>query len=315
MYYNLHAKHLIEWSTCMFLQTNNPNSEDINSIHQYYMEIINSIPHVIYWMDTKCILKGCNNLFIQLLGVDSVNVLQGSPYRLMEQYANWNKERIEKLKLDDMSVLFSGEPQYNINEEPIEDAKGKNYFFQSSRVLMYNQNKEIIGLIVILKEISLNKETKSVKEVQSESKRKIKPKLQVKHAPAVLMVEDNIIAQNVEKALLTALHCHVDIAGSADAAIKLFHPGKYDLVLMDIGLEDSSGYIVAKKLRLKEENTKHHVPIIALTGYEADVVKYDCQHYFMEGVISKPLTYEQADQIIKHYIYHMDVPVRGLKTI
>nr|WP_232002710.1 response regulator [Legionella sainthelensi] len=133
--------------------------------------------------------------------------------------------------------------------------------------------------------------------------------------PKVLMVEDNVIAQNVEKALLTALNCQVDIANSADNAVKLFKPGKYDLVLMDIGLEDSSGYIVAKQLRQKERETEHHVPIIALTGFEADVVKYDCQHYFMEGAISKPLTCEQAEQIIKHYVYHMDVPVRGLKTI
>ena len=57
------------------------------------------------------------------------------------------------------------------------------------------------------------------------------------------------------------------------------------------------------------------MPIIALTGYEADVVKYDCRHYFMEGAISKPLTSEQAEQIIKHYVYHLDVPVRGLKSI
>jgi hypothetical protein len=57
------------------------------------------------------------------------------------------------------------------------------------------------------------------------------------------------------------------------------------------------------------------VPIIALTGYEADVVKYDCEQYFMEGAITKPLTSEQAEQIIKHYVYHMDVVVQGLKSV
>jgi CheY-like chemotaxis protein len=128
------------------------------------------------------------------------------------------------------------------------------------------------------------------------------------------MIEDNIIAQNVEKALLMALNCQVDIAESGDKALQLFGPGKYDLVLMDIGLEDTSGYVVAKQLRNMEKDTNHHVPIIALTGYEADVVKYDCEQYFMEGAITKPLTSEQAEQIIKHYVYHMDIPVNGLKS-
>lgn len=96
--------------------------------------------------------------------------------------------------------------------------------------------------------------------------------------------------------------------------MQLFDPGKYDLVLMDIGLADTSGYVVAKQLRNKEKGTNHHVPIIALTGYEAEVVKYDCEQYFMEGAITKPLTSEQAEQIIQHYVYHMDVEVKGLKS-
>ncbi|KTC93957.1 response regulator [Legionella cincinnatiensis] len=289
----------------------NKPQEDIDSIHQYYMEIINSMPNIVYWLDTNCNLKGCNNNFIKLLGLNTLQDLDGTPYQQMEAFGHWDKDRVEELKLDDMKVIFSGIPQHNVQEKPIRDDSGKNYYFQSSRIPMHNSNKDLIGLIVILNYLTPNDEievhTKSVQNVEQVSKENYLPK--------ILMVEDNIIAQNVEKALLTALNCQVDIASSADSAVELFYPGKYDLVLMDIGLEDSSGYIVAKQLRQKERETQHHVPIIALTGFEADVVKYDCQHYFMEGAISKPLTCEQAEQIIKHYVYHMDVPVRGLKTI
>ncbi len=287
---------------------------DIDSIHQYYMEIINSMPNIVYWIDAECNLKGCNNNFVKLLGLNTLNDLKGTPYQQMEKFAHWDMGRIEELKLDDMKVIFSGIPQHNVEEKPIEDSSGKTYHFLVSRVPMYNGSKKIIGLIVILNDVTLNKELATHLEVIQGNSQKIEHSIKEGYLPTVLMVEDNIIAQNVEKALLTALHCQVDIADSADSAIRLFHPGKYDLVLMDIGLEDSSGYVVAKQLRQKEKNTQYHVPIIALTGFEADVVKYDCQHYFMEGAISKPLTCEQAEQIIKHYVYHMDVPVRGLKT-
>ena len=119
----------------------------------------------------------------------------------------------------------------------------------------------------------------------------------------VLLVEDNIIAQHVQQSLLMSLNCDVDIAGSGDAACMLFEPGKYGIVFMDIGLQDTSGYIVSKTFREMEKNTRYHVPIIALTVYQAEVVKDDCSDYFMDGVITKPLTSEKALQIIKQHVY------------
>lgn len=295
-------------------QIKNANKESIEALHQSYMEVINAMPGIVYWVDKECNLIGCNNKFIKLLGLQTLSEVLGDPYSKMIESARWNSARIETLRLDDMKVLFSGTSQHNITEKPIEDENGKAVHFISTRVPMYNNKKEIIGLIVILTDVTLNKAIEDfAHQLLDRDKTENKP-LNNGQLPNVLMVEDNLIAQNVEKALLTALNCHVDIAGTADIAVRLFDPGKYDLVLMDIGLEDSSGYIVAKQLRQKEKDTRHHVPIIALTGYEAEVVKYDCQHYFMEGAISKPLTSEQAEQLIKHYIYHMDIPVRGLKS-
>lgn len=288
------------------------NQADTHAIHQYYMNIINAMPNIVYWIDKECNLKGCNSNFIKLLGLKTLTDCKGDPYQKMEYFAHWEKKRIEELKLDDMKVLFSEDASHHIEEAPIRNEEGKVLYFESSRVPMYDDNKEIIGLIVILTDVTINKMISEQTQINSENN---DSELINGHLPAVLMVEDNVIAQHVEKALLTSLHCQVDIADSADSALKLFEPGKYDLVLMDIGLENSSGYLVAKQLRQKEKDTTHHVPIIALTGYEADVIKYDCRHYFMEGAITKPLTSEQAEQIIKHFVYHMDVPVLGLKNI
>lgn len=291
------------------------HKEEIEAINQHYMEIINAMPNIVYWVDRACNLKGCNSNFRDLLGLQTLKDFNGSPYQQMAEFAHWNEERIEALKLDDMNVLFTGKATRNIEEKPIKNASGRVFYFQANRVPIQDMNKEIIGLVVILTDVTLSKALTAHHEQLSDEEQESNALMKDGRLPTVLMVEDNIIAQNVEKALLTSLHCQVDIADTADIAVQLFHPGKYDLVLMDIGLEDSSGYIVAKQLRQKEKDTSYHVPIIALTGYEADVVKYDCQHYFMEGAISKPLTSEQAEQLIKHYIYHMDVPVRGLKVV
>lgn len=288
-------------------------SKALETIHKQYMDIINALPDIVYWVDIECNLMGCNTNFVSLLGINSVHELKGTPYQQMKKHGKWSEERIETFKLDDMKVIFSGNSLTKVEEPPIVDKHGDTLYFQSNRVLMVDDKKKVVGLIVVLTDISALKKLDLAKKAKPKNNSKKATAAVNGHLPNVLMIEDNVVAQQAEKALLTGLNCRVDIAGTGDMALKLFDPGKYDLVLMDIGLGDTSGYVVAKQLRNMEKNTKHHVPIIALTGYQADIVKSDCEKYFMEGVISKPLTSEQAEQIIKHYVYHMDVNVQGLK--
>lgn len=289
------------------------------AIHQYYMDIINCMPNVVYWIDLDCELKGSNHNFVKLLGLHDLHDFKGTPYHLLEKYAHWPKKIIESFKLDDMSVIFSGKPKYNVQEAPFylehvgEKSEHDVVSYFSSRVPLFDKKKEAIGLVVILTNMA---DYKSIVLPISEalpSDSSLITSLS-ERPPRILMVEDNLIAQKVEQALMIALGCEVDTAESGEMAERLFEPGKYDIVLMDIGLQDTSGYIVAKKLREKEKDTEHHVPIIALTSYQADIVKYDCRDYFMNGVITKPLTKEQAQQIIDHYVYHKDVTISGLKS-
>lgn len=285
--------------------------KDHLDIHHYYMDIINCMPGIVYWVDLNCNLKGCNNHFIELLGLKRIQDFAGTPYEQMEKFTTWSKERIQAFKLDDMAVLFSGESKYNIEEAPVYNTPDEPTYYSATRVPLFDDNKHVTDLVVVLTDMTPFKQAeKSLIALQPEEKKEA-----VDHSiePNVLMVEDNLVAQKVEEALLMDLHCKVDIAESGDKALELFGPGKYDLVFMDIGLQDTSGYMVAKKFRQMEEHTVHHVPIIALTSYQADVVQHDCNEYFMDGVLSKPMTTEQAKQIIQHYIYHEDVPVDGIK--
>lgn len=314
------------------------------TIHQYYMDILNCLPNIVYWIDLNCELKGSNHNFVKLLGLNDLHDFKGTPYKLLEKYAQWSSDRVESFKLDDMSVIFSGKARTHIKEAPVylerpsesstdsthlaHDAKQEAMFlpqssatktsrtvinYLSTRVPLFDKKKEVVGLVVILMDLD---EYQSILLPESKS-----PPTHIdmmaslrERSPRILMVEDNLIAQKVEQALMIQLGCDVDVAESGEIAQILFNPGKYDVVLMDIGLQDTSGYIVAKKLREKEKGTDYHVPIIALTSYQADVVKYDCRDYFMDGVITKPLTQEQAQQIIDHYVYHKEVSISGFKS-
>ena len=170
----------------------------------------------------------------------------------------------------------------------------------------------MIGAVIVMVELTeqLFHEQRLIREAAQPLD---SPAVSKGEAPRVLIVEDNFVAKQVEEALLLALKCDVDTAATGQQALILFEPGKYDLVVMDIGLEDTSGYVLSKQFRQMEKNSNFHVPIIALTSFQADLVKYDCDYYFMDGVISKPLTAEQADQIVQHYVYRNNTAVTGLK--
>lgn len=289
--------------------------EDSNAIHQYYQSIINLMPNLVYWLDDKGHLKGCNNNFLKRLGLKRLQDFSGTPYPQMAKFSHWSEEQVELFRREDMKVLYSGESRYDVIEPPAYDKHGGLLYYLSTRVPLFDDNKNVIGLVVMLVDITARKKMEEQLNLASSRGELTASKLNKGGLPRVLLVEDNLIAQKAEQSLLLALSCQVDIANSGDQAVMLFDPGKYSLVFMDISLEDTSGYIVAKRFRQMEKDTEYHVPIIALTGFEAEVIKYDCDEYSMEGALTKPLTGEQAKQAIQHYIYHKDIPVRGLKSI
>lgn len=284
------------------------------AIHQYYMDIINCMPNIVYWVDLNCELKGSNNNFVKLLGIENINDFTGTPYELLVKFMHWPVERVEAMKLDDMKAIFSGKATQNVEEAAILGALDKQLYYTATRVPLFDQQKQVMGLVVILNDVTDRKNTDPITSKEVTELEFAVDVSTIGKALKVLMVEDNIIAQKIEQELFSILGCEVDIAESGEAAMRLFSPGKYNLVLMDIGLQDMSGYIVSKKIREQERNTEFQVPIIALTSYEASVVKYDCSDYSMNGVITKPLNKEQAIQLLQHYVHNQDVAVYGLQS-
>lgn len=287
-------------------QNKNNKHVELQDLHQYYSSILNCLPNWIYWIDNDCVLQGCNMRFTQFLGLKNVQDFSGSPYQKLAQTAQWSPTVIDAFRLDDMSVLFSGQAMHERDLPPILFPDGTIHHFICNRDPLLDQAGRVLGAVVVLMEVPEPRQKQAkIPMTQVETP--------ITRSPRVLIVEDNLVAKQVEESLMRALNCEVDCADTGKQALALFQPGNYDLVIMDIGLEDTSGYVLSKQFRQLEKSTKFHVPIIALTSFEADLVKYDCDYYFMDGVISKPLSAEQAEQIVQHYIYHQETTVTGLK--
>lgn len=295
-------------------------------LKHYYQEIIKNIPNIVYILDSDANLFHGNLNFLSLVGAESIEDLPVNFYSALVQHAGFSEVRVNMLREIDLSALSHQEAQYNFNEPPVIDKQGNILYFRSNRIPVFDQENNLKGLMVVLVDNSVQK-----KMEQAFEKISIQLQKQLKYQqttpfppsvvrmpnspPTILMVEDNPLAQQAVSSVLEKLNCKVEIADSGTQAYKAFKAGKFDLVIMDIGLQDSSGYMVSKKIRQLEKNSGYRVPIVALTAYDADTVKEDCHHYCMEGAITKPLTSAQAKQLIKKYVHQLDTPVDGMKSI
>lgn len=118
----------------------------------------------------------------------------------------------------------------------------------------------------------------------------------------ILLVEDNNFCQKIAETILNDLGCQVDIADSGNDALNLFEIDKYDMVFMDIGLPDMSGYAVIEEMRKVESNSSSHVPIIVLTAHATKVMDKNRLDIGAEAIFSKPLSRETASDILNRFV-------------
>lgn len=115
----------------------------------------------------------------------------------------------------------------------------------------------------------------------------------------VLLVEDIELNVIVARSVLEKLGNSVDVAMTGKAALEMFKPGEYDLVLLDIQLPDMTGLDISRALT-KRYPREDLPPLVALT---ANVLK-DKQEYLnagMDDVLSKPLSVPALTAMIKKF--------------
>ncbi|ELM7237955.1 aerobic respiration two-component sensor histidine kinase ArcB [Salmonella enterica] len=115
----------------------------------------------------------------------------------------------------------------------------------------------------------------------------------------VLLVEDIELNVIVARSVLEKLGNSVDVAMTGKAALEMFAPGEYDLVLLDIQLPDMTGLDIARELT-RRHTLEDLPPLVALT---ANVLK-DKKEYLdagMDDVLSKPLSVPALTAMIKKF--------------
>lgn len=117
--------------------------------------------------------------------------------------------------------------------------------------------------------------------------------------PWVLLVEDDLLVQKINYVLLERAGCQVTAVGTGGQAVTEAND-QYDLILMDLGLPDMTGYDAMSQIRQKLGNKL--TPIIVLTAFDVREVEEKCLAVGANEVFSKTLPPDDFEAIVHRYL-------------
>lgn len=130
----------------------------LEHIVHYYETIIGCMPGNVYWLDKHGKTVGCNKNVLTMFGLDSIVQFKGLSFEDMGRIGHWTDTAIQSFKQDTLDVLHTGTPKLNIEEPPIPHHDGRIIYFLTHRVPLFDNKKNIIGVVGISIDITERKQ-------------------------------------------------------------------------------------------------------------------------------------------------------------
>lgn len=118
----------------------------------------------------------------------------------------------------------------------------------------------------------------------------------------ILLAEDNRLNQVVATRILEKGGHTVDVVGNGQSAVDKTAQEPFDAVLMDIQMPILDGLEATKAIRLREEQTSQHIPIIGLTAHAMTGDKERFLAAGMDAYLPKPVEPEVLLRTLKDTI-------------
>ncbi len=110
--------------------------------HQMVEMLFNNIPAAIFWKDRNSHYLGCNVNFARNAGLDAPDAIVGkTDYDLP-----WTTEQARLYIEDDANIMETGVPKLDFIEQQ-RSASGETQWLQVSKVPLYNDYQQIIGIL------------------------------------------------------------------------------------------------------------------------------------------------------------------------
>lgn len=114
----------------------------IKSKAEILEKFINNIPQFVFWKDRDSIYQGCNLNFANYAGYNNPDQIMGRT----DYHMPWTKEEADFFIKTDQDVMKSGISQLNF-EEPQTLANGSKRWLSTSKVPLFNNEKQVVGIL------------------------------------------------------------------------------------------------------------------------------------------------------------------------
>ncbi|MCG9544521.1 response regulator [Vibrio sp. Isolate33] len=118
----------------------------------------------------------------------------------------------------------------------------------------------------------------------------------------VLVVEDSRVNQQVAKMMLKKLGFEVDIADNGEIGVEKFKANDYVMIFMDCQMPVLDGFEATKQIRVLEEGSSQHIPIVALTANVVQRDKHLCFDVGMDEFLPKPVNQGKLREIVESFL-------------
>jgi len=153
------------------------------------------------------------------------------------------------------------------------------------------KQSELLGII----EMSLGGATAATEEAE------LSPGQPERELPPlrVLLAEDSFVNQKLAIGLLEKHGHSIIVANNGKEAIAALSSQQFDVVLMDLEMPEMDGLETTAVIRVKEQQTGEHIPIIAMTAHAMKGDRERCLEAGMDDYVSKPIRAQQLFETLE----------------
>lgn len=123
------------------------------------------------------------------------------------------------------------------------------------------------------------------------------------HKKNILLAEDYEPNVMVAGAFIDDLGYDYDVATNGYEALRKFSTGRYDVILMDIQMNELDGLEATRRIRkMEKDKGLERTPIIAMTAHVREQDKNQALKAGMDDFIAKPFEFATLGQKINRYV-------------
>jgi two-component system, OmpR family, aerobic respiration control sensor histidine kinase ArcB len=182
-------------------------------IRSYLEDIIVNMPGYIYWVDKNGVCLGCNDNDAQLFGFKSRKELVGLSCSEAKKKMGWLTESLDAGWKDHLDVIATGKPKLNIEDQPILMPNGKEMFLSTSRVPLFDKNKNVIGVLGMTIDITdrklMEQELQLARERADRAEKELLAKMNKEITGQVCSIKQSPVAhiKNIQSYLESIIAC------------------------------------------------------------------------------------------------------------